>query len=522
MTGTRAAQLRVPDSSVPDRAVLPVALGVFAALVAVVLAAAVTRTGGRLVYTLDDPYIHLALAREIAHGHYGLNPGEAAAPSSSILWPFLLAPLARTAVAEWVPFALGIASGALALVSLDGLLRRQFAEALPGLRLLLLLLAIVVLSPVVAAFSGMEHGLQVWLTVAGIAGLAERPSGRPVPWWGWAALVAGPFVRYENLAVSVPALVYLFGLGERRAATASLAVITGGLAAFSGALLMSGLGALPSSVLVKQAAASRGISGVVGSLTETLTDPQGVLLAVGALVLGGVALSPSRSHEARGLAGVGVAVVALHALAGGYVYRYVVYATAAVGLVLLVLYGPDLAARWRRGAVGAAALVVATAAVVGAPYAYFIAEAPLAAQNVYEQQGQMARFVAEAWRRPVAVNDLGLVAWRSPAPVLDLIGLGSYPVVRAWKTDPTGAWVGPLVRSRGVDLALVYTEWFPALPASWTRVGTLRLSGPNVALGGPAVDAYATRPEAVAAVTEALRRFQPTLPPGVTLEIADL
>lgn len=44
---------------------------------------------GRFIYTLDDAYIHLALAENIMQGHYGVNLGEFSALSSSILWPFL-------------------------------------------------------------------------------------------------------------------------------------------------------------------------------------------------------------------------------------------------------------------------------------------------------------------------------------------------------------------------------------------------------------------------------------------------
>ena len=47
--------------------------------------------GGQLMYTLDDPYIHLSLAENLLRGHYGVNLDEVASPSSSILYPFLLA-----------------------------------------------------------------------------------------------------------------------------------------------------------------------------------------------------------------------------------------------------------------------------------------------------------------------------------------------------------------------------------------------------------------------------------------------
>ena len=46
------------------------------------------RNGGEFAYTLDAPYTHMALAGHILQGTYGLNPGEPASPSSSILYPF--------------------------------------------------------------------------------------------------------------------------------------------------------------------------------------------------------------------------------------------------------------------------------------------------------------------------------------------------------------------------------------------------------------------------------------------------
>lgn len=48
-------------------------------------------SNGYFTYTLDDPYIHLALAKNIFSGNYGINLTEPSAPSSSIIWPFILA-----------------------------------------------------------------------------------------------------------------------------------------------------------------------------------------------------------------------------------------------------------------------------------------------------------------------------------------------------------------------------------------------------------------------------------------------
>src|SRR5262249_14612423 len=90
--------------------------------------------GGHFTYTLDDPYIHLALARNIAFGGYGINPGEPAAPSSSILWPFLLAPFARLpAIFELAPLLLNL----LCLAVFVGVLWTLFVELPTRVRLLL-------------------------------------------------------------------------------------------------------------------------------------------------------------------------------------------------------------------------------------------------------------------------------------------------------------------------------------------------------------------------------------------------
>ncbi|MFL5332707.1 MAG: hypothetical protein ACJ8H8_05915, partial [Geminicoccaceae bacterium] len=99
----------------------------FPALVA--LAAVLAGNGGVFAYPLSGPYIHLALAEQILHGHYGLNPGEPASPSSTILYPLLLAGLGA--------LGLGISSSlllCLASNTASGLLLFLVAEE-AGIRL---------------------------------------------------------------------------------------------------------------------------------------------------------------------------------------------------------------------------------------------------------------------------------------------------------------------------------------------------------------------------------------------------
>src|ERR1700761_238001 len=111
----------------------PLPYAVFAALLALELAAILTLNHGMLVYSLDDAYIHLALAGRIWSGTYGINAHEISAPASSILWPFLLAPFSAlpAVVYTLVPGLLNIAAACLTLRLLVGELRRALA-ARPG------------------------------------------------------------------------------------------------------------------------------------------------------------------------------------------------------------------------------------------------------------------------------------------------------------------------------------------------------------------------------------------------------
>jgi hypothetical protein len=187
-------------------------VALYLAAVAGLLARVLQRDDGVFTYTLDDPYIHLALAQSLAHGHYGINMGEASSPSSSILWPFLLAPFAGRPWGLYLPLGLNmLCCGAAAwwigrIVQgwdgwdgWDGWVRGRAAWV--G-RLAVAAALMLVANLPGLTFVGMEHGLQVLLAIACAAGVAEAYAGRPIPGWCVAAAALGPMVRYENFALT--------------------------------------------------------------------------------------------------------------------------------------------------------------------------------------------------------------------------------------------------------------------------------------------------------------------------------
>jgi hypothetical protein len=119
---------------------------------------------GFFVYTLDDPYIHMALSENIKNGHYGVSISEFSAPSSSILWPFIIAPFSSF---QYFPFMANVAAAILTVFIFMKILNASLGISDKHIRKVLisslLILLILVTNIVGLIFTGMEHSLQLLL-----------------------------------------------------------------------------------------------------------------------------------------------------------------------------------------------------------------------------------------------------------------------------------------------------------------------------------------------------------------------
>ncbi len=492
------------------------------------LGAALALTGGRLIYTLDDPYIHLAFAEGLSHGHFGLNPAEASAPCSSILWPFLLAPFARFELALWLPLVLNAACALLTL----GVVQRSLEDALdiehePGREAavcVLALLAIPALNLVGLAFTGMEHSLQVLVAALLVRGVILASQSGRAPGWLPLVIVLGPLVRYENAALSAAALLWLWLAGERAKALGCAALIAATLGAYSALLLSLGLEPLPTSVMAKSAAVApeSGLKSFLYALYHNASNTSGVLMSVAVVALGSAFFAPRREVGERRVALCFGIALTLHLVVGrfGWYGRYEVYAWAAGLLVVLHLWRRGLR-RWvdARSLLTIAVVGLAVTVVTCREYVIILGNNAFASRNTYQQQYQLHRFVVGRLDEPVAVNDLGWVAFRNENYVLDLWGLASIEALKARRSHDDSAWITPLAAEHGVRTALLYEDWFPGLPETWTRVGELRMQGPRVTPAVDRVAIYALDDGQVPVLVDLLRDFEESLPAGATLEL---
>ncbi len=482
--------------------------------------------GGHFTLTLDDPYIHLALAENILKGWYGVNTSEFSAPSSSILWPFLITPIAGMANSAYALIAINTALSVGILATFLNALTNTAGAAdmdTPGsarrVMTILLISMIPAANMVGLIFTGMEHSLQVLLSVLIVYGLTQEIERNDMPRWLPAVIVLAPLARYECLALSAPALLFLLVRGHRFSSLLTGLTLGGALAGFSLFLLHLGLEPMPASVIAKSSVVSTGGGGssVASNLAANLRATTANTMLVGLIALAYAALSTRRAAGQRLFAACMGSAVVMHMVVGrfGWYNRYEVYMWTAEILALAYL-NKDwlLKLHTRLSPLRVALLATAFTALLCGKYVYTATSTPMAANNVYLQHYQMHRFATDFYKKALAVNDLGYVAYRNDQYILDLGGLASTEVLRARTSGNDVVWMSAIAQAKNVRFAMIYDTWFRGIPDPWRKIGELRLERGMVTAAGTAVSFYAMDEQAYGEASRLLQDFSKTLPEG--------
>lgn len=506
----------------------PVGWGLIAiAFCSLVILLGMTGAEGRWIYPLDDAYIHLALARNLAPtGVWGIQPGEFAFCSSSPLWTLLLAVCFKLLpFSEWLPGLLSVGFTAAAIAALANLL--QTPERWK--RLLCLGVVLLALPAAVTGTLGMEHALHAWLTILLIkVFMCYRGAEEPARATGVGLAVVGLLAtatRMESLFLIIPMAVLLVGEKRWRMSIGLLAASCLPLVAYGLYARANGGHWLPNSLLLK------GHFHTIGSLLATLVRlPFAVhfsnlhlyLLAV----LMGLAFfaAPSNVGRAAGCVFVAIGGQLVFAQCPNF-YRYdafLVAAAASCTFAGLSAGSPCRGPRWFRPLL--ALVLLSAAAWLGLRGAWATMRSVQAPANIYGQQMQLTRIFSglpAAQRGAVAINDLGCLSLYADAPVVDLWGLGSQEVADLkikGAFDPEA--VARLFARRHVKYVAVFDEWIPRslLPKDIVLVGRLSISGNHVCLS-PHVVLYATSLDAADALRVRLAELRKSLPRQTSIDI---
>jgi len=493
-------------------------------------------TGYKFIYGLDDPYIHLALSERITRGEYGINPGEIASPSSSVIYPFLLTLGFYLNIPEAFPFWLSLISMAGALWMVAGFIWDRVAEngTSPSHWFIILGGVGIVFSLNAPTFPmiGMEHPLHILGTVMVLRGIHGLLGGNKRD----AILVSigsvlVPLARYEGIPLGLAGVGTLILFGHYRAGLLSLLGFGVPMGAHMFMLWKAGLPLMPSSVMAK--------SGLLYNFTVTnlsqflqfvwirtcdvldevlynvchyplpwvhyFTFAIFFLLTLMPLVRG-------ESARYRYLWLVVVLVLYMHLLGGGYGFlgRYEVYAVTAMVIGLASALSSILPR------VGRQIAFMGIFFICSEIYVPTISLTPSASTTIYVQQYQMHRFATVFFPYPVALNDLGWMSYGNKAYILDLGGLASDTIRVIYQR---GTWTPESIRDlalqKGIVYAMIYRSWMPSIPSEWCLVGVLKTF--NTVAGNDKVSIYLINPAYRQQMEAALDKWEKTLPIGARL-----
>lgn len=485
---------------------------------------------GRLGFPLDDSWIHLQFARNLAAGD-GLtyNPGEPVAGSTAPLWTSLLAVLFLLPgnVIVWVKLV-GVAF-TLAGLHAVYVLGREL-QLSPGLAALAAGMTALTNWILWAAVSGMEIPLFIWLSLWGVILHVRERSAGSNSCWAIPVLALSVLARPEGLLLLGLAVADRLVVWRSEGEALALAlgpwrpVARGCLTAvvLIAPIALLNLGFSGSVLPTTFAAKSGGVSRLLPDLRyvygvmNIFMRPQPYMML---LSLGGVLVLAERlgTRRDRGLL-PGLWMVALplaystlgspwtSLLAGNFGrYFYPLFPfVALLGTLCLARAATALGPRVKAGGVGvplrAVALLLllwptATAAVTGAGrYLQSVG-------NIHDGDVRMAE-----WLRPrldpdalIAVNDVGALKFLLPNRVVDLAGI-IHPRVTRYIEEARAAgrdWregVLRILRETEPDYLVIFPGWYPGLEEldpGFERLFELEVRA-NIALGGNSIVVYKT------------------------------
>ena len=513
-------------SGLAARATLPVWL-VAIVLLAAVAAAVWGTTLERMVtapgFPLDDAWIHLQFARNLAEGHgFSFNAGVPSSGSTAPLWTMLLAvPLAVGISPLYAAKLLGLVLVGVTAIAAAALTNRLSASL--GGALVAGLSVAIAPRLVWSGLSGMEVPLYTALTLLAVLAYLDAADAarRGIGWAVWAGLAA--WARPETLVVGGVLAIAWLAAGSRDALTGRLraawwqplAVLAMLFVAFAAFNLWVGGKPLPNTFYAKHYGMGTAASLAEGRLGDATLDlvryPVNFLgdlvwwlsghggLLFGAALPGALLLLGLAGPEGRRGGWTVLAILIATPIAKGIVApqpimlvhdgRYILHllvlclVVCACGVVLLARQVSRPVIVW---ALAAAGLVQIAGATYSAMETY-AAEV----RNINDLQVRTGRWLAAhtSTDARVATNDIGAIAFFSRRFVLDTEGLVTPDAIwdkRMWRIDRF------LARSKP-DVVVIFPEWYPYLAERGQFLHEVsRVSAPKVIAGGESLVIFRT------------------------------
>ena len=531
-------QVHIPSPSGPDSwpwLVVLATVAILASIVGLAIWNMTSATNGMAIFSLDDGYIHLAMARTLAEsGTWGISPGVFSATSSSPLYFALLALafLLGTPSAFWAWF-LAIGGGLIGATLVASRVGRMIPARKTAVFVSILLLIGIGLPEIM--MTGMEHTLHIGAVLTLLTLLEKRLESTSAEWPADLPVAACLFVaagiRYETLLLIPPVAWVLWQRGMRRSAI--IGTVAGVLPALILGIFQLSHGAmlLPNSIALKGVMVNGEYFTHLTSFRSLVTTPEILMMLIATTVWWFSTFREGQSEPTTGqlLSFVFFATVLLHGTFARMERRYIGYLLAMGFWTLLPAFidwfkdGIEVVSRSKRTGALRARRLAAVLVVIVLVFPFLnrtweLRRLALIGQDIYAHEIQGAPFLSAFYRdQPVGLNDIGTTSWAGENRILDFWGLADNDIARMrMHEELTPDQMSRLARERGVNVVAIYSHWFlreKGLPNQWELVGRWQIpSGLMTNAASNAVDFYATSPEAAGTLRANLQRFAPELP----------
>jgi hypothetical protein len=432
-------------------------------------------------YAIDDPYIHLAVAKNLFYNStWGAVWNEFSGTSSSILFTmlnWLLYVFLPAAISEYYPMILNVIAANL-LVHLTFKLSDEFKFD-KKLQLALFAILIVYLPLVANVMNGMEHLWHIFFLgfyIINLKRIIANENYSPIVFY--LATIFMSASRYEGLFVVAAGFLVL--AINKKYAVSVLQVFAAFLPLTIYGIYSMGQGGyfLPNTLLAKGKALEPNLSAIivlVQRVGEILMTKKQILPSVVILLASGYYFARSKSKVSLYLT-IFVGLVFLQHITFadfGWFFRYEAYLIFMSGVVLLI------ALKQLHTENKLNKLVVIAAIVISLPLVYrfvvSIERSNTSGKYFKEVHEDYALFVRDNFdnNEMIMAGDIGTLCFFTENPILDVNGLATGEVTEAIRNGyQTSNFMDSLAAAWDTDLAIMYRTWEgDLLSDKWKNIG---------------------------------------------------
>ncbi len=468
---------------------------------------AMQKTGWHFCYPLDDAFIHMSVAKNLAVNHvWGVSKSEWVSTSSSPFFTFILTfSYIIFGVNIYSSFIISLLGGILVVAAMVKELNDN--SSLSYKQKIVVIVMTLILSVIPSlSLAGMEHTLQIAFTLFFVHAAASYivAKNKDTSFWPVALLAAlMVFTRYENVFL-VGAVCGILVLRKKPvpafviAGLSVLPVLLFGIFFYS-----KGGFPIPNSVLIKGNTNFKSVLGGQVSLPALSMSLGGILIVACLVVYDRI----RRELYDRDFYIISIFIITtiFHSVFAqfGWFFRYEAYLIVLSVFHLLKMLLQEF--NWNEYTkpnvmiVGVFSIVMCSNLVLRVLNAQ--RKTAGAIHNIYDQQYQMGKFVQEYYNgEAVAANDIGAISYFGDVRTIDLWGLANNEVTNARRANYyTPQFLRDLVKRNNAKLIIIYDSWFKKeVSKDWVKVAKWYLPY-NVICGDDFVTFYA--PDSLAANT---------------------